>query len=113
MNKTNSERWGAATWYLVLALGIAAAAFERGAPPANAPVEQYSHKGRNIPTLAYAVLLRCAERGLGFTCRSLNHHICAVRHMTELFHIIEQLMEHDPGQSLSRYGVHVEASITA
>jgi hypothetical protein len=40
MNKTNWERWGAATGYLVLALGIAAAAFERGAPPANAPVEE-------------------------------------------------------------------------
>jgi len=39
MNKTNWERWGAATGYLVLALGIAAAAFERGAPPANAPAE--------------------------------------------------------------------------
>ena len=37
MNKTNWERWGAASGYLVLALGIAAAAFERGAPPANAP----------------------------------------------------------------------------
>lgn len=31
------ERWGAASGYLVLALGIAAAAFERGAPPVNAP----------------------------------------------------------------------------
>ena len=40
MNQTNWERWGAATGYLVLALGVAAAAFERGAPPANAPVEQ-------------------------------------------------------------------------
>jgi hypothetical protein len=40
MSKTNWERWGAATGYLVIALGIAAAAFERGAPPANAPAEQ-------------------------------------------------------------------------
>jgi hypothetical protein len=40
MKQINWERWGAATGYLVLALGIAAAAFERGAPPANAPVEQ-------------------------------------------------------------------------
>jgi len=40
MNKTNWERWGAASGYLVLALGIAAAAFERGAPPANAPAEE-------------------------------------------------------------------------
>jgi hypothetical protein len=31
---------GAASGYLVLALGIAAAAFERGAPPANAPAEE-------------------------------------------------------------------------
>jgi hypothetical protein len=40
MNKTNWARWEAATGYLVLALGLAAAAFERGAPPANAPVEE-------------------------------------------------------------------------
>jgi hypothetical protein len=40
MKKTNWERWGAATGYLVFALGVAAAAFERGAPPANAPIEQ-------------------------------------------------------------------------
>jgi hypothetical protein len=40
MSEKNWERWGAATGYLVFALGIAAAAFERGAPPANAPVEE-------------------------------------------------------------------------
>ncbi|MCZ7571676.1 MAG: hypothetical protein M5U01_24260 [Ardenticatenaceae bacterium] len=40
MNKINWERWGAATGYLVLALGVAGAAFERGAPPANAPIEE-------------------------------------------------------------------------
>jgi hypothetical protein len=40
MNKTNWERWGAATGYLVLALGIVGAAFERGAPPANAAAEE-------------------------------------------------------------------------
>jgi hypothetical protein len=40
MNTTNWERWGAASGYLVFALGVAAAAFERGAPPANAPVEE-------------------------------------------------------------------------
>lgn len=40
MSKTNWERWGAASGYLVLVLGIAAAAFERGAPPANAPAEE-------------------------------------------------------------------------
>lgn len=34
------ERCGAASGYLVIALGIAGAAFERGSPPANAPVEQ-------------------------------------------------------------------------
>lgn len=39
MNHNNWDRWGAATGYLVFALGIAAAAFERGAPPANAPIE--------------------------------------------------------------------------
>jgi hypothetical protein len=38
MNRTNWERWGAASGYLILALGIAAAAFERGSPPANAPL---------------------------------------------------------------------------
>ncbi|MGE5623681.1 MAG: hypothetical protein ACM3UP_01495 [Methanocella sp.] len=37
MTKTNWERWGAATGFMVLALGLAAAAFERGAPPADAP----------------------------------------------------------------------------
>jgi hypothetical protein len=40
MSKTNWERWGAASGYLVLALGIAAAAFERGAPLANAAAEE-------------------------------------------------------------------------
>lgn len=40
MYKPNRERWGAATGYLVFALGVAAATFERGAPPANAPVEE-------------------------------------------------------------------------
>ncbi|HWH68546.1 MAG TPA: hypothetical protein VNT26_04135 [Candidatus Sulfotelmatobacter sp.] len=34
------ERWEAAIGYLVVALGIAAAAFERGAPPANAPAAE-------------------------------------------------------------------------
>ena len=40
MNDKNWERWGAATGYLVFLLGIAGAAFERGAPPANAPVAE-------------------------------------------------------------------------
>lgn len=40
MNEKNWERWGAATGYLVFALGVAAAAFERGAPPVSAPVEE-------------------------------------------------------------------------
>ncbi|HYF76426.1 MAG TPA: hypothetical protein VD973_04815 [Symbiobacteriaceae bacterium] len=35
-----SERWHAATGYLVIALGLAAAAFERGAPPATAPAAE-------------------------------------------------------------------------
>ena len=39
-NELTWNRWGAATGYLAFALGIAAASFERGAPPANAPVEQ-------------------------------------------------------------------------
>ena len=39
-NELTWKRWGAATGYLAFALGIAAASFERGAPPANAPVEQ-------------------------------------------------------------------------
>ena len=34
------NRWGAATGYLALVLGLVAASFERGAPPANAPVAQ-------------------------------------------------------------------------
>lgn len=40
MNDRNWDRWGAASGYLVLALGLAAASFERGAPPANAPIEE-------------------------------------------------------------------------
>lgn len=40
MNGMKWDRWEAATGYLVLALGIAAAAFERGAPPASAPAEE-------------------------------------------------------------------------
>jgi hypothetical protein len=40
MNGTNWERWGAASGYLAFALGAAAATFERGAPPATAPVEE-------------------------------------------------------------------------
>jgi len=38
--ETNWDRWGAATGYLVCALGIAGAAFERGAPPATAPATE-------------------------------------------------------------------------
>jgi hypothetical protein len=38
MNNPNGARWGAAIGYLVFLLGIGGAAFERGAPPANAPV---------------------------------------------------------------------------
>lgn len=40
MSERNWERWGAATGYVVLALGVAAAAFERGAPPAGSPGEE-------------------------------------------------------------------------
>lgn len=40
MNEKNWERWEAATGYLVFALGAAGAVFERGSPPANAPVEE-------------------------------------------------------------------------
>lgn len=40
MNELKSERLSAATGYLVLALGLAAAAFERGAPPATAPAAE-------------------------------------------------------------------------
>jgi len=40
VNDLKWNRWGAATGYLAVALGLAAASFERGAPPANAPVEQ-------------------------------------------------------------------------
>ncbi len=40
MSETKWERWGAATGYLVFALGIVGAAFERGAPPASAPIEE-------------------------------------------------------------------------
>ncbi|MGE5529681.1 MAG: hypothetical protein ACM3X6_11155 [Patescibacteria group bacterium] len=40
MKSINWERWGAATGYLVAVLGVAAASFERGAPPASAPGEE-------------------------------------------------------------------------
>ncbi len=40
MTKINWERWGVATGYVVVALGIAGAAFERGAPTASAPAEE-------------------------------------------------------------------------
>jgi hypothetical protein len=40
MNDKKWDRWGAATGYLVFLLGMAGAAFERGAPPANAPVQE-------------------------------------------------------------------------
>jgi hypothetical protein len=33
-----SERWNAASGYLVIMLGIAGAAFERGSPPLTAPI---------------------------------------------------------------------------
>src|SRR5688572_29446349 len=39
MSGWNSERWNAASGYLVILLGIAGAAFERGGPAANAPIE--------------------------------------------------------------------------
>lgn len=37
---TDWERWGATSGYLVILLGIAGAALERGGPPANAPIEE-------------------------------------------------------------------------
>jgi hypothetical protein len=40
MNATNWERWSAASGYVVILLGVAGAAFERGGPAANAPVEE-------------------------------------------------------------------------
>jgi hypothetical protein len=44
MSDTNRDasgnRWGAITGYLSVALGVVAGSLERGAPPANAPVEQ-------------------------------------------------------------------------
>ena len=36
----NCERWSAASGYVVILFGIAGAAFERGGPPLNAPVEE-------------------------------------------------------------------------
>ena len=38
--RVNRERWAAASGYVVVLFGIAGAAFERGGPPLNAPVEQ-------------------------------------------------------------------------
>jgi len=39
-NEESWSRWGAASGYVALVLGIAAASFERGSPPASAPAEQ-------------------------------------------------------------------------
>ena len=38
--RVNWERWSAASGYVVILFGVAGAAFERGGPPLNAPVEQ-------------------------------------------------------------------------
>ena len=40
MAASASERWHAASGYLVIALGIAGAAFERGSPPFTAPIQE-------------------------------------------------------------------------
>ena len=37
--KHSTERWNAASGYVVIVLGIAGAAFERGSPPFTAPIE--------------------------------------------------------------------------
>jgi hypothetical protein len=37
---TDSGRWAAASGYVVVLFGIAGAAFERGGPPLNAPIDQ-------------------------------------------------------------------------
>ena len=39
-SKHSSERWHAASGYLVIVLGIAGAAFERGSPPFTAPIQE-------------------------------------------------------------------------
>jgi hypothetical protein len=38
--RVNGERWAAASGYVVVLFGVAGAAFERGGPPLNAPVDQ-------------------------------------------------------------------------
>jgi hypothetical protein len=40
MSQQTPERWHAASGYVVIVLGIAGAAFERGSPPLTAPVEE-------------------------------------------------------------------------
>jgi hypothetical protein len=40
MSDHSTERWNAASGYVVIALGIAGAAFERGSPPLTAPIEE-------------------------------------------------------------------------
>jgi hypothetical protein len=40
ISEASTERWNAASGYLVIALGIAGAAFERGSPPLTAPTEE-------------------------------------------------------------------------
>jgi hypothetical protein len=40
MSEHPAERWNAASGYLVILLGIAGTAFERGSPPLTAPIEE-------------------------------------------------------------------------
>jgi len=40
MSEHPAERWNAASRYLVILLGIAGIAFERGSPPLTAPIEE-------------------------------------------------------------------------
>ena len=40
MSEHSAERWNAASGYLVILLGVAGAAFERGSPPLTAPIAE-------------------------------------------------------------------------
>ena len=46
-SKHSTERWNAASGYVVIVLGIAGAAFERGSPLLTAPIDEVVAFGRS------------------------------------------------------------------
>ena len=63
----NCERWSAASGYVVILFGIAGAAFERGGPPLNAPVEEtlaFFSKYRNEVTAGIQMVFQGVQVAL-------------------------------------------------